>query len=203
MEFAMIPTTMLRTILVHVQSVSMALIANLAVDLVNHIFVSGMVHILIRYTILSTINCFPFIVGICNETSSTTFICTCTDEWEGKHCERKTNYCYNITCQNKGVCRPLLGNYTCECLGDSYYGRHCEHTAKRIIIYKIVSKSVSYVAIIVIASVAMFIVIMDILKYCFGIDPVHEERERLQRKKRGKKRKPVIQRFAYVNAPSN
>jgi hypothetical protein len=53
------------------------------------------------------------------------------------------------------------------------------------------------------ASVAMFIVIMDVLKYCFGIDPVHKERERRRRKKRGKKLKPVIQRFTYVNAPSN
>ena len=25
-------------------------------------------------------------------------------------------------------------------------------------------------------SVAMFVIIMDILKYCFGIDPVREER---------------------------
>ena len=41
---------------------------------------------------------------------------------------------------------------------------------------------------------------MDILKYCFGIDPVSEEREQIQRKKRAKKRKPVIQRFTYVNA---
>jgi hypothetical protein len=110
------------------------------------------------------------------------------------------NFCVHITCQNKGVCRPLLGNYPCECLDDSYYGQHCEHTAKRIIIYKIISKSVSYIAIIVMASVAMFIVIMDILKYCFGIDPVHEERERLRRKK---KRKHVVQRFTYVNTASN
>ena len=47
------------------------------------------------------------------------------------------------------------------------------------------------------ASVAMFIVIMDILKYCFGIDPTREE---LERYRRAKKRKPVVQRFIYVNA---
>jgi len=51
--------------------------------------------------------------------------------------------------------------------------------------------------------VAMFVIIMDILEYCFGIDPVHEERERFQREKRKKKRKPVIQRFVCVNAPSS
>jgi hypothetical protein len=43
----------------------------------------------------------------------------------------------------------------------------------------------------------MFVIIMDILKYSFGIDPVHEGRERV----RQEKRKPVIQRFIYVNAP--
>ncbi len=47
----------------------------------------------------------------------------------------------------------------------------------------------------------MFIIIMDILKYCFGIDPTREDLERIRREKLRKKRKPVIQRFIYVNAP--
>ncbi len=128
--------------------------------------------------------------------------CLCSPGWEGIYCEQKINFCLNITCQNNGVCRPLLLNYTCECLGDNYYsGRHCEITATKILIYKTVSKSFGYVAILVMVSVVMFIVIMDILKYCFGIDPVHEERELIRRKKREKQRKPVIQRFIYVNAP--
>jgi hypothetical protein len=93
-------------------------------------------------------------------------------------------------------------NYTCECLGESYSGRHCEITTVKLKIYKIVSKSFAYIGIIALISVAMFIIIMDILKYCFGIDPVHEERKRIRRKKRDKHRKPVIQRFVYVNAPT-
>jgi hypothetical protein len=118
------------------------------------------------------------------------------------YCEIKTNFCWNITCQNNGVCRPIVGNYTCECLGDSYFGRHCEHTTKKMVIYKIVSKSFGYVAIIAMVIVGMFIVIMDILKYCFGIDPVEEERERMRRKRVEKKRKPVIQRSVYIDAPT-
>jgi hypothetical protein len=47
----------------------------------------------------------------------------------------------------------------------------------------------------------MFIVIMDILKYCFGIDPTREDLEHIRQAKLAKKRKPVIQRFVYVNAP--
>lgn len=113
------------------------------------------------------------------------------------------NYCLNITCENKGVCRPLLLDYKCECLSDSYSGRYCEFIAKRFATLKIVSKSFAYIVIIVIASTAMFIIIMDVLKYCFGIDPVHDERERLQRQKRRAKRpnSRIIQWFDYINAP--
>ena len=94
-------------------------------------------------------------------------------------------------------------NYTCECLGDSYSGRHCEIIATRIVVYKIVSKSFAYIAIIAMSTVIMFVIIMDILKYCFGIDPVREELEQIQREKRARKRKPIIQRFVYVNAPAS
>jgi len=101
---------------------------------------------------------------------------------------------------NNGVCRPLFRNYTCECLGESYSGRHCEIITTKIVTYQMVSKSFAYVAIIAMVSVAIFIVVMDILKYCFGIDPTREELERIRRKKRVKSRKlPVIQRFKYVN----
>ena len=69
---------------------------------------------------------------------------------------------------------------------------------------KFVSKSFAYIAIIAMTSVAMFIVIMDILKYCFGIDPVENERERMRREKDARRRKrPVIERFTYVNESSS
>jgi hypothetical protein len=71
--------------------------------------------------------------------------------------------------------------------------------------YGIVSKSVASVAIIAMTTVAMFVIIMDILKYYFGIDVTRKELERIRRKKQvkrqAKKRKPVILRFVYVNAP--
>ncbi len=55
-------------------------------------------------------------------------------------------------------------------------------------------------------TVAIFIVTMNVLKYCFSIDPVdpiHQELPSTKRKKHGKKNKPmVITRFHYVNAPS-
>ncbi len=138
-------------------------------------------------------------VGTCNETSK----CTCAPGWEGTKCERQINYCFNVTCYNRGVCRPLLLNYSCECLADSYYGQHCETTSTRIFIHQIISKTFAYIAIIAMCTVAMFVIIMDILKYCFGIDLTRKELEEVRRKKRAKKRKPVIQRFVYVNAPTS
>ncbi len=50
----------------------------------------------------------------------------------------------------------------------------------------------------------MFIFIMDVLKYCFGIDPIKNELEKKRRKKQAKKVKhrPLIQRSVNVNAPA-
>lgn len=143
-----------------------------------------------------------FVSGTCSlDEFNVTFICHCKDGWTGQRCQTMINYCENITCYNNGVCRPLFMNYTCECLGDSYFGKHCEETATKIVVFQIVSKSFAYVGIIALICVAIFIVVMDILKYCFGIDPVREERERLQREREAKRRKPIIQRFVYVNEP--
>jgi hypothetical protein len=56
-------------------------------------------------------------------------------------------------------------------------------------------------------SVAMFVIIMDVLKYYFGIDPVQKERERFRRKKKNKQKKrtkpPVILRFTCCRLPSS
>ena len=142
-----------------------------------------------------------FFVGQCNETENGAFICTCQPGWHDTHCQTMIDYCETARCKNKGVCRRLLGGYKCECLY-GYSGDHCEITATEIVVYKTISKSFAYIAIIAMVSVAMFIIVMDILKYCFGIDPTREELERIRRNKQAKKRKPVIQRFIYVNPPS-
>ena len=55
---------------------------------------------------------------------------------------------------------------------------YCELTNQRIVIYRAVARSVAYVAILFISLVAMFVVTMDLLKYCFGVDPVGEERKK-------------------------
>lgn len=153
----------------------------------------------VDFAISSLIPLQIYFVGSCVDFENKTFVCHCENGWYGIHCEQMVNYCDNATCYNRGVCRPLFRAYKCECLGDSFYGEHCQFVAMKIQIYRIVSQSLGYVAILVLVSTVMFIVIMDVLKYCFGIDPVEEERERMRREKQAKKRKPVIQRFVYVN----
>jgi hypothetical protein len=95
-----------------------------------------------------------------------------------------------------------LLNYTCECLIGSYSGRHCEKSSNEIVVHQAVSKLIGYIAILVIISAAMFIVIMDVLKYFFGIDSVGKELEQINEKNKLKQKKkpPVIIRYIYVNA---
>lgn len=141
-------------------------------------------------------------LGNCTEVTNDTFRCTCAFGWAGIRCETMINYCDNVTCQNRGVCRPLLGSYKCECLGESFSGEHCENTATHIVVRQVVSKSFAFIAILALVIVVGFIVVMDILKYGFGIDPTRDELERIRRQKRMKRAKPPeIVRYTYVNAP--
>ena len=70
-----------------------------------------------------------------------------------------------------------------------------------MVVYQAVSKSLGYIGILFLVSVVLFIVIMDILKYGFGIDPTKDELERIRRAKRAKRRRapPVIERFTYFH----
>ena len=181
-------------ILVNVCLVLVALIVNSIVDLANYYTT---VPIMVK-TINLFRNTYSFIIGICNIISEKAFNCICDLGWEGIYCESMVNFCNNNTCQNRGICRPLFRNFACQCLGNHYFGRYCEHTSRKIFILQIVSKSFAYISILAISSVALFVIIMDVLKYGFGIDPVETERKKIQRKKRAKKHRPIIQRFTYI-----
>ena len=95
-------------------------------------------------------------------------------------------------------------NYTCECLALSFTGRHCEIKAKKAAIREAVSRSFLFVVLIALSIFAASIVVMDVLKYGFGIDPVQEEDDRRRRLMRQQKKRaiPVPVRYLYVNAPS-
>ena len=117
------------------------------------------------------------------------------------------NYCDGITCYNDGVCRPLFLNYTCECLGTSFSGRHCEYVSTLLYIRRTVSRSLGYIAAIALTVVAGFVIVMDTLKYLFGIDPTKPELERIRRLRAWKRMKPkrqlrIAQRYIYVHEPA-
>lgn len=137
--------------------------------------------------------------GSCIGTSKDDFYCRCHRNWTGRFCEIKVNFCPEKTCYNRGQCRPLLGYAICECLPGSFTGDQCEITLKKVSLLRIISKSFAYVAIVALCSVALFVIVMDILKYFFGIDPVAEDREQLRQEKR--RRRPKIEHFVYVNRP--
>jgi hypothetical protein len=106
------------------------------------------------------------------------------------------------SCLNNSVCRPLFRDYTCECLGDSYSGRHCEITVSKIVVRQPISKSFATVAIIIMLSTAIFIITMDVVKYYFGIDLTREEFKRVQQSKQKVKQKIIaILRFTHINSP--
>ena len=136
----------------------------------------------------------------CNVTADGHFACSCTMGWQGIHCQTRINHCRESSCLNNGVCRPVLGNYSCECLGSSYSGRQCEITSTKTSVQKTISRSLAFVAIIALTTVAIFIVVLDVMKYGFGIDVAPQPARRMVRRRR-KAKSHVYLRFIYVNAP--
>ena len=108
------------------------------------------------------------------------------------------NHCANETCLNNGVCRSSLSSFTCECPASGFSGRYCEVKARQLEKRQAVSRSFAYVAICSLVMVMLFIVTLDVLKYCFGIDPALEDQLRIQKKATAKTH--TIVRFIYVHA---
>ncbi|CAF1185086.1 unnamed protein product, partial [Adineta steineri] len=121
--------------------------------------------------------CKPFTCfdrGNCTNISSIDFKCTCDDGYQGKNCEITVDLCNNVTCQNGGVCFQTYLNYTCQCLS-GYKGLHCEIAETSAIIRTYVAKSFGYIAILMLCGLIGFLVILDALKYIFGIDPAKSQ----------------------------
>ena len=120
----------------------------------------------------------------------------------GIHCETKMDYCQNITCENNGVYRSLFRDYKCECVSDSYSGRHCEMTANKLVAIKMMTKSFASIVITFLILLVAFVGTMDVLEYVFHIDPAANYRKRLKRIKprQEKTQTRIAIRFTYVNA---
>jgi hypothetical protein len=131
-------------------------------------------------------------LGTCQAATNDSFVCHCSDGWQGDRCETRVNHCENVSCENGGVCRLLSGVYGCECLGSEYSGTRCETVSSSTRIQQAVSRSFGYVAIVSMCLMGSFFVVMDVLKYVFGIDPVVTKKET-------NREKPIVGvRFIYV-----
>lgn len=113
------------------------------------------------------------------------------------------SWCESGTCLNAGVCKSLLLNYSCLCLSGSYSGEVCQIRAQRLTTFQIISKSFGYMAIVSIVGVGMFVAVMDVLKYVFGIDPVDRKRQAMKSRKMRRRKKAVqMIRFTYIPGPA-
>jgi hypothetical protein len=142
--------------------------------------------------------------GNCTASPKTIFNCSCNPGWSGVHCETQINYCQNVTCQNKGVCHPSLGDYTCQCLGSSYSGRHCEIISQTLATRQTTCKTFGYIAIIAIILVAIFVLLLDVLTYAFGVNatPIKVKRYLKKPWKRRRKSMPRSNRTNQGKSPS-
>ena len=108
--------------------------------------------------------------------------------YSGMSCELVTDMCGNITCENSGICVSAYLLWSCRCIDSSLYsGTYCQDKSSALTTKEALSKSLGIVAIIAICCVVGFILLMDILKYVFKIDPVDRERHRLKMEKEKEK----------------
>ncbi len=152
--------------------------------------------------------CIPLNTTIGSNNSSD-FRCICVEGYDGVYCQLQIDLCGNITCENHGICITTDLIWKCLCLDPTlYYGEYCQYKTKKLIVREILSKSFALIAILVMSATCAFIIIMDILKYCFDIDPVEYEREsyrrRLAERRRARrrmkhKRPKIALRFQYVS----
>lgn len=130
-----------------------------------------------------------------------TYRCECNSGYTGTNCELKINLCRNVTCANNGICKMIDMNWKCFCLSDTlYYGEYCQHRTNALKVKIALTKSFASVAISAITITCSFVILMDVLKYVFKIDPVKTERHRRKRKRRRNhpNAPPQIVRYQYI-----
>jgi hypothetical protein len=89
--------------------------------------------------------------------------------------------CINITCENKGICVASHLSWSCRCSSSFYSGQFCQDTSSTLEVKQKLSKSFASIAIIAIITLYLFVLVMDVLKYGFEIDPVDRERQRMKK----------------------
>ena len=97
--------------------------------------------------------------------------------------------------------------WKCTCLSDTlYYGNLCQYQTNKLKVKQALTRSFASIAIIALSLTCLFIVLMDILKYGFHIDPVQRERRRIQKQQEQQRQRrearlhppKMALRFQYV-----
>jgi hypothetical protein len=130
-------------------------------------------------------------------TNGTRFECDCAEGYTGINCELTVNLCANISCANNGICKTTNMAWKCICLDPTlYYGEYCQIQTTALQVKKTVSKSFASIAITAIVLTCSFIVLMDILKYGFHVDPIKTERMLKQQEAQAEKEAKRVARSA-------
>ncbi|CAF4289609.1 unnamed protein product [Rotaria sp. Silwood2] len=146
---------------------------------------------------------------VVSSTYGKNFKCECIQGYDGVYCELSVDLCGNITCENEGICQTVELVWKCLCVNSKfYYGDFCQFKTSTLVIKEILSKSFASIAIGAIATTCAFVIVMDVLKYVFHIDPVETERDnyRKRREEQRRARQPIKNnqwklalRFQYVS----
>lgn len=87
----------------------------------------------------------------------------------------------------------------CVCLDSTlYYGDYCQLRTNSLQVKQALSRSFASIAITAIVLTCSFVVLMDVLKYGFHIDPVKTERQKVRQEKAQSNGQKLAVRFQYV-----
>ena len=100
---------------------------------------------------------------------------------------------------------PLFRDYTCLCLSNNYVGRYCETKQSPLLLLQKVTKSFASIATVYIVCICLFVIVLDILRFVFGINSTLADLKRLLRRRAARKTKMKKKKlgkavhFTYVN----
>ncbi|CAF1076120.1 unnamed protein product [Brachionus calyciflorus] len=149
------------------------------------------------------INTLPCFSNKCKNNSSCvnnfknkTYTCECITAhsnkslYYGNYCENKIDLCENETCSHNGVCIDTGTEPKCKCFS-KFSGGKCEIESNEIIIIKIVMRSASLIAIIILIMSACLIIFFDLSKLF--------DKEKQKKKHQYRDKVYRIHKFKYVH----
>jgi len=126
-----------------------------------------------------------------NSKNETHFKCQCSNSTFGIYCENKIDLCQNssVCFNNQGFCILNDSQPMCKCLM-GYSGVNCEVMSTSLVVRKVIIKTSSIVAIIVMVCFVVLVIFLDYTKYFLIADET--------KKKMTKRKKHKVKRLFYV-----